>query len=98
MISKNEALDFLPLATMKDELRIPAAETSHDVLLTGQVCAAVSFVSIFTDRPTVAELDHAALRSAAIILVRNLYDGGGEIGPNASFAALMRPFKSYERG
>ena len=93
MISKNEALDFLPLATMKDELRIPAAETSHDVLLTGQVCAAVSFVSIFTDRPTVAELDHAALRSAAIILVRLLYDGHRDLKRNSALYGLMDPFR-----
>ena len=39
------ALDIVSLATMKDELRIPAAEVSHDVLLTGQIAAAVSFVS-----------------------------------------------------
>ena len=39
------ALDIVSLATMKSELRIPAAETSHDVLLTGQIAAAVSFVS-----------------------------------------------------
>ena len=39
------ALDVVSLATMKSELRIPAAEISHDVLLTGQIAAAVSFVS-----------------------------------------------------
>ena len=41
-----DALDVVSLATMKSELRIPAAETSHDVLLTGQIAAAVSFVSL----------------------------------------------------
>ena len=39
------ALDIVSLATMKSELRIPAPETSHDTLLTGQIDAAVSFVS-----------------------------------------------------
>ena len=39
------ALDIVSLATMKSELRIPAAEVSHDILLTSQIAAAVSFVS-----------------------------------------------------
>ena len=43
-MASNE-LDIVSLATMKDELRIPAAEVSHDVLLTGQIASAVSFVS-----------------------------------------------------
>ena len=43
-MASNE-LDIVSLATMKDELRIPAAEVSHDGLLTGQIAAAVSFVS-----------------------------------------------------
>ena len=93
MISKTESLVFLPLSMMKDELRIPAAETSHDVLLTGQICAAVSFVAIFTDRPTVAEIDHAALRSAAVLLTRDLYDGYRDIKRNAAMYSLMDPFR-----
>ena len=39
------ALDIVSLETMKSELRIPAAEGDHDTLLTGQIAAAVSFVS-----------------------------------------------------
>ena len=45
------ALDIVSLATMKDELRIPVAETSHDVLLTGQIAGAVSFVSRYLRSP-----------------------------------------------
>ena len=47
------ALDIVSLATMKDELRIPATEVDHDVLLTGQIAAAVSFVSRFLRVPLV---------------------------------------------
>ena len=39
------ALDIVSLATMKTELRIELAETSHDALLTGLIAASVSFVS-----------------------------------------------------
>ena len=39
------ALDIVSLATMKSELRIPSPGIEHDVLLTGQIAAAVSFVS-----------------------------------------------------
>ena len=39
------ALDIASLATMKSELRIPAAETAHDTLLTSHIANAVSFVS-----------------------------------------------------
>ena len=47
------ALDIVSLATMKSELRIPAAEVDHDTLLTGQIAAAVSFVSRFLRVPLV---------------------------------------------
>ena len=46
-----DALDIVSLATMKDELRIPLAETSHDLLLSGQIAASVSFVSRFLRVP-----------------------------------------------
>ena len=47
------ALDIVSLATMKSELRIPAAETSHDTLLTGQIAGGVSFVSRHLRAPLV---------------------------------------------
>ena len=100
MISKTESLEFLPLSVMRDELRIPPVDPlrptegmEHDELISSQICAAVSFVSIFTDRPTVAELDHAALRSAAILLTRDLYDGYRNIKRNAAMYSLMDPFR-----
>ena len=37
VITPAEALLIVPLATMKDELRIEQTETSHDALLTGQI-------------------------------------------------------------
>ena len=88
-------MSFWPLATMKDELRIPATEVEHDALLTGQIHAAVSHVS----RRTGAEADALLpLRAAAVAIVRALYDGDHEITPNAAHNAWMRPFESYERG
>ena len=47
------ALDIVSLATMKSELRIPAAESEHDTLLTGQIAGAVSFVSRHLRAPLV---------------------------------------------
>ena len=94
-ITEAQALIVVPLAIMKLELRIQATETSHDLLLTNQITQAVSHVA----RSTGATGDDLLpLRSAAVSIVRSLYDGEEEIGPNASFAALMRPFQSYERG
>ena len=49
------ALDIVDLVTMKTELRIPdpGEASEHDVLLTGQIAAAVSFVSRFLRVPLV---------------------------------------------
>ena len=89
-ISEAEALTILPLATMRMELRIP--DDSHDELVTGQIVAAVNFVSVATDRGAGALLN-PALRSGAILLCRQLYDGDREIRPTASFWALIDPFR-----
>ena len=101
-ITEAEALIVVPLSIMRTELRIPPVNplrptegTEHDALIISQIVSAVSFVSQSTGA---TGDDLIPLRAAVIAIVRNLYDGGGEIGPNASFAALMRPFKSYERG
>ena len=45
------ALEVLPLADLKAELRIEAGDSTHDALLTGQIGAAVSFVGRFTRAP-----------------------------------------------
>ena len=94
-ITEAQALIVVPLATMKDELRIPAAEVSHDALLTNQILSAVSHVSRRTGATGDALLP---LRAAAVAVVRALYDGQQEITPNAAHNALMRPFESYEAG
>ena len=47
------ALDIVSLATMKSELRIELDETAHDILLTGQIASAVSFVSLHLRVPLV---------------------------------------------
>ena len=90
-ITETEALTLLPLATMKSELRIP--DDSHDDLVTGQIVAAWNFISELTGRGS-ADLDNAALRSGAILLVRELYGGYREIKPNAAFYALIDPFRN----
>lgn len=94
-ITEAQALIVLPLATMKDELRIPATEVSHDDLLTGQIVSAVSYVA----RSTGAEADALLpLRAAAVAIVRQLYDGLHEVTPNAAHNSWLAPFKSYEAG
>ena len=89
-ITPAEALTILPLALIKDELRIPSAETSHDILLTSQIVSAVSFVSQSTD---VALADLPALRPAIVAAVRSQYDGGQEIRETAAAYAWMAPFR-----
>ena len=91
MILEDEALTLLPLATMRAELRIP--DGSHDDLVTGQVVAAFNFISEATGRGA-ADLDNPALRSAAILLVRQLYNGYREIRPTEAFFALIDPFRN----
>ena len=94
-ITEAQALIVVPLATMKDELRIPATEASHDLLLTSQIVSAVSHVSRRTGATGDALLP---LRAASVAIVRQLYDGLHEVTPNAAHNAWMRPFESYERG
>ena len=94
-ITEASALVVLPLAHMKLELRIPDTETEHDTLLTSHITQAVSHVSRRTGATGDALLP---LRSAAVAIVRQLYDGLHEVTPNAAHNAWMRPFESYERG
>ena len=94
-ITESAALVVLPLAHMKDELRIQATEVDHDTLLTSQIVSAVSHVSRRTGATGDALLP---LRSAAVAIVRALYDGDHEVGPRAAHEAWMKPFESYERG
>ena len=94
-ITEAQALIVVPLSIMKLELRIPSTESSHDLLLTSQIVSAVSHVSRRTGATGDALLP---LRSAAVAIVRALYDGDHEITPNSAHLAWMRPFESYERG
>ena len=94
-ITEAEALIVLPLSIMKLELRIPAAEVDHDVLLTSQITQAVSHVSRRTGATGDALLP---LRAAAVAIVRDLYDGYRDVGPHASHHSWLAPFISYERG
>ena len=93
MISEAEALIVLPLATMKDELRIPSTESSHDDLITGQIVSAVSFVSESTGATGDALLP---LRAAIVAAVRSQYNGTAALGESASFHGWMAPFRSYK--
>ena len=91
MILENEALLLLPLATMRAELRIP--DDSHDALLTGQIVAAWNVTAELTGRGY-SDLGNPALRSATILLVRQLYDGDKVIKPSAAFYAIVDPFRN----
>ena len=91
MISEAESLQILSLERMKSELRIP--DDSHDDLVTGQIVAAWNFVSELTGRGA-PDLDNPALRSAAILLVRQLYNGYREIRPTEAFYAMVDPFRN----
>ena len=89
-ITQTEALATLPLAAMKEELRIPATESSHDALLTRQIHDAANYVSQATSRPL---SDLHLLRSAIVAAVRAQYDGGQEIRETAAAYAWMAPFR-----
>ena len=91
MILEAEALVLLPLNITRRELRIP--DDSHDDILTGQIVAAWNFVSELTGRGY-SDLGNPALRSAAILVVRQLYNGYNEIKPNAAFFAIVDPFRN----
>ena len=93
MISLQDALGIVSLATMKDELRIPAGEASHDVLLSGQIHSAANFCATATGRDLA---DLAVLRPAIVSLCRELYDGNRELSPRASAFAWLQPFRSYK--
>ena len=91
MVSEADALLVLPLSHMKDELRIPAAETAHDDLLTAQIVSAVSYVA----RSTGATGDDLLpLRMAAIAVCRDLYNGNREVSEHSAAESWMDPFRS----
>ena len=94
-ITEAQALLVLPLEHMKGELRIPAAETSHDDLLTSQIVSAVSYVARTTGATGDALLP---LRAAAVSVCRDLYDGYRDVKQTAAHNAWMAPFKSYKSG
>ena len=93
MVSESEALMVLGLDLMKTELRIELTETSHDVLLTSQIVAAISYLQRTTN---IAPTDMPpALRASAVALVRLAYDGVGGLPEDPTFDALMAPWQSY---
>ena len=95
IITEENALLILPLATMKDELRIPVDITEHDSLLARQITDATNFIATSTG---VALADLPALRPAIVSAVRELYDGYRELSPIASTYGWMAPFRSYKAG
>ena len=96
MITQAEALGVVSLAAMKTELRITLDIHEHDDLITKQIQSAVSHVARTTGATAQVLAEQTALRSAAVLLVRELYDGAREIRPNAAFNLLMRPYRSYK--
>ena len=91
MILEDEALNLLPVDLLRMELRIP--DNSHDKLLTAQIVASMNFISEATGRGA-ADLDNPALRSAAIILCRQFYNGYREIRPTEAFWAILDPYRN----
>ena len=95
-VTEADALGVLGLETMKNELRIPLDIHEHDDLITKQIASAVSHVARTTGATAQVIAEQTALRSAAVLLARTLYDGEREIRPNAAFNLLMRPYRSYK--
>ena len=93
-ITTAQALTIVSLDSMKTELRIPAAETSHDALITSQLVAAANFVAKSSGLPLA---DLPPLRPAIVTATREMYDGHRELGPRAAAYAWMQPFRSYKR-
>ena len=90
-ITENEALSILSVANMKEELRIPATETSHDGLLSRQIHDAANYAAKSTG---VALADLHLLRPAIVSAVRQIYDGLHELSPNAAAYAWMEPYRA----
>ena len=93
VITESEALVVLPLAHMKDELRIPDGEKDHDDLLRSQIVAAVSYAVMVLGAE---DDDLLPLRAAAVSLVRSQYNGGLEVKETAAFHAWLAPVRSYK--
>ena len=91
LITQAEALGIVSLATMKDELRIPADIFDHDGLLARQITDATNFIATSTG---VVLADLPALRPAIVAAVRAQYDGEREITPNAAHNSWLDPFRS----
>ena len=90
MITEAQALGVVSLATMKRELRIELAGTSHDALLTAQILAAVSYLSAATG---LVDEKLEGLRLATVSLVRDLYDGRSDIKETSGGAAFAEVFR-----
>ena len=71
--------------------------TVTTIFLSGQIHSAMAYISEMTGRGS-ADLDNPVLRSAGVLLVRQLYDGYREIRPTEAFYGLIAPFRSYRPG
>ena len=92
-ITEAQALTIVSLDSMKTELRIPATETEHDSLLSGQIHSAANLVA----QSTGADLGALpAMRAAIVSLTRELYDGRRELAPDSTVFGLMDVFRSYK--
>ena len=95
IITQAQALLIVPLATMKDELRIPPDILEHDALLAGQITDATNFIATATG---VALADLPALRPAITSACRELYDGYRELKEDSAVYGWLAPFRSYKTG
>ena len=63
------------------------------MLITRQIVDAVSFVSRASSATT--DDERAELRTAAVAVVRHIYNGSDEVTKDAAHDAWMEPFRSY---
>ena len=92
-ITQAQALSVVSLDSIKLELRIPATETEHDSLLSGQIHSAANLVAQTTGADLAGLIP---LRGAIISLTRELYDGRRELSPDSTVYGWMSVYRSYK--
>ena len=90
MLTESESLAILPLSVAKLELRIADSIKEHDALIQRQIWDAMNYCSELTGRGVD---DLMPLRTAAMMVVRKLYDRASELGLDAAAYALLNPFR-----
>ena len=90
--------DFLTLDAMKKELRFDGDEIYFDEILGPQIAEALAWIASYTG----LELDDLAaddkrlpiIRRAAVVLVRDAFDGQGVVPKNHAVFFILGPIRS----